>query len=68
MKEAKVIKPSSASLSNFHLPNLHILIAEDNEINQKLLQKQLLGFGIQANQLWQTVLKQLNVLIKNRMI
>ncbi len=48
MKEAKVFKPSSASLSDFHLPNLHILIAEDNEINQKLLQKQLLGFGVKS--------------------
>ncbi len=48
MKEAKVIKPSSASLSDFHLPNLHILIAEDNEINQKLLQKQLVGFGVKS--------------------
>lgn len=30
------------------LPELTILVAEDNEINQKLLKKQLLGFGFEA--------------------
>ena len=48
LKEAKIIKPSSSSLSDFNFPALTILIAEDNEINQKLLQKQLLGFGFES--------------------